>query len=641
MVDAEGNQTYAFRLTADPDGFRVSLLPRYLPMRRFTGKALVAGVASPAGLAERAERGSGAPLTAQYDAGDRWLELVEQPRRRFAPRGVVAGIVFDGRQVACVWHRLLLDGCIPEGSSVIVDSRAAESESLLGEALWRREPTLYLRGDGSELPFPPTNGAAAARGDARDGTWELLFQSAVGRFLELRLVLLGDGRSAPALSALRAYYPRFSYLREYLPAIYRDEPVSARYLDRWLANAEGTLTTLEGRIADAQVLFDARTAPAEALDWLAGWLGAVLDPEWDDHRRRLFLAHAERLFRWRGTRAGLEAAVRLAADPCPSAEIFAGLVAPGGRRAEPCGVVPASRAAGPGVRIVEHFLRRTVPGVALGDPTAAATPGVNPVESAWQPAYGAEPLHERFRRFLVRRHGGEEQALDRVRTVWGRGVDSLAGVRLSPVVPGDAAEAEDWLAFTRAGIGFTYAPVSERDTPRWREFLARRYRRVGALGRAHGLAGRRAPGSFDGVRLPAEDDFPEGGRRLADWIQFVSLALPVRSNAHRFSVLVPVYPGEGRAEAERRRARVAGVVERERPAHTVFDTALFWALFQVGTARLGLDTVLGRGSRFVALRLGSDSDAGALGAAYLAPSHPWNVPERRVIGRDPLMEDPR
>ena len=85
----------------------------------------------------------------------------------------------------------------------------------------------------------------------------------------MQIRLAGNGRTTPRLRALRAYYPRFSYLNHYLPAVYREDGESAWFLDRFLANVEGTYTAIEDRIAAVQMLFDTRAAPSEALDWLA------------------------------------------------------------------------------------------------------------------------------------------------------------------------------------------------------------------------------------------------------------------------------------------------------------------------------------------------------------------------------------
>jgi phage tail-like protein len=310
VADTAGNQGFAFtvstglRGTAESASIETGALAAYYPMRRWAGKALIEG-------------GDG---EAYYDLADGWLPLTELARPRYAQHGMLDRIVLDGREPGCVWHRLMLDACIPPGDTIDVESRAGDDEDGLVALPWRREPPLRLRTDGPELPWTPRRGGDHAPPGV--GTWELLFQAAAGQFLELRLTFRGSGRSSPKLHALRAHYPRFSYLR-YLPDAYREDSASASFLDRFLANFEGFLTELEGRIAAAEVLFDHVAAPPEALDWLAGWLGAVLDEGWEESRRRLFLAHAAELYRRRGTRRGLLAAVRLAVEECPAGNLFA------------------------------------------------------------------------------------------------------------------------------------------------------------------------------------------------------------------------------------------------------------------------------------------------------------------------------
>jgi len=244
-------------------------------MRQFEGKGLVA-----------------AGGCVYYDFQELWFPLVEQPRPQYqlqaklllpqpAPAGSPASPpnAFDGKRPGCVWHRLFLDACIPPGAAVLVESRAADVPSLLPSAPWQSEPQPYLRDNGCEIPYvtPQLQGATG-----RTGTWELLFQNAVGRYLQLRLTLSGNGRNTPRLQALRAYYPRFSYLRQYLPAVYQDDPVSASFLDRYLANVEGFYTVLEGKIEQVQELFDPRIIPAAYLDWLGSWMSIVLDPTWSE-----------------------------------------------------------------------------------------------------------------------------------------------------------------------------------------------------------------------------------------------------------------------------------------------------------------------------------------------------------------------
>ena len=169
-----------------------------------------------------------------------------------------------------------------------------------------------LRPDGSELPWLLEGPGAVTDAAQGEGSWELLFQRATGRFLQIRLTLSGDELATPRLVALRAWFPRFSYSQRYLPALYREDDTSADFLERFLANFEGLFTSLEDRIAGAAALFDVRTAPADTLDWLGGWLGLVLDPALPEERRRQLIQHAVTMYHYRGTTQGVRLAVRLA-----------------------------------------------------------------------------------------------------------------------------------------------------------------------------------------------------------------------------------------------------------------------------------------------------------------------------------------
>ncbi len=690
LVMPDGNQALAFALTAYDAELSLEILPRLLPLRRFSGKGLVA-----------------TDSAVFYDLLERWYPIAPQPRQRFQSTGEVDGLCFDGREPGCVWHRVLLDACLPAGTQVQIHSRAADELRSLRDATWHPEPAPVRRGDGAEIPLhrPFTPREQQQRGS---GTWELLLQYARGRYLELRLVLSGDGRATPRIRSLRVYYPRFSYLEKFLPAAYREDPHSASFLERYLANAEGTLSTVEERTARAEAFLDTRTTPAEFLDWLADWLGASLDEDWEEERSRLFIDHAELMFRWRGTQLGMRAAIRLATETCPDASIFDELRRPA--LAAPAGL------AGRRVRIVERFRYRQLPGVALGDPTepsflesypVAGTLGElgNPSQlnrrfrgflrrlyaqdspsggdalerlneswevtyasfdeiefsaeppvaarvlrdwsafvrrelalvQAWRPAHGAYALHVRYqeslRRFYVAEFG-EADALARLNETWQSSFARFEDIRFAPVLPGHPGAAEDWRRFVRSDIGFTYAPVTEEHADLYRRFLAHRYRHVDALNAAYEVSDGAAWADFAEVALPAEDQLPRSTMALSDWVQFVSLALPIALEAHRFTVLVPTEPGELPQTRQQRMARVETVVRREKPAHTAYDVKLFWALFQVGTARLGYDSLLGESARYVAVVLGGTY----LGQGLLGHGHPWSTTNRQLLGRDRMQQ---
>ncbi len=654
VVADDGNQTFAFTLNVKDDELELEPLPNYLPMRLFGGKGLVE--------ADRA---------VHYDYGEGWIPLTEQRRPRYAleatvltplnpeaatgadgPDEVAPRHAFDGREPDCLWHRLMLDACIPPETKVSVWSRAANDERELALAVWQPEPNLYLRGDGSELPYVS---APASEGQ---GTWELLFQRARGRFLQLKLELGGNGRRTPRLHALRVYYPRFSYLEHYLPAVYREDARSASFLDRFLANLEGIHTAVEDKIAAAQILFDVRSAPPETLDWLSGWFAVALDPTWNDTRRRLFLRHAMTFFQYRGSIRGLKMALRLALDDCPDHTIFSD-----------------SEASSNSIRVIEKYRTRNTPGVVVGDPTDSAGLRVASPGERWYPSLGGVELHKRYtaalfidtegqrfnsfpivpptpdilphwqdfardalgfipsaanveleqwQKFLERRY----QTIEALNTAHGAAWQKFDLVPLpSDVVPG-SAHFLDWRDFA-AETAYLSTAVNRR---RWQDFLARRYLHIAQFNKTYGTQWT----SFELISLPSR--LPADGAPLLDWFQFEAIVQHMWQSAHRFTVLLPIPPTAARdsVEYQRRLELASRLVRLEKPAHTVYDIKFYWALFRIGSARLGQDTLVDLGGRSPELMRPMVLGQGHLAETYIAPTHPQDVADRRTLGYEHL-----
>jgi phage tail-like protein len=707
VAATSGNQAYVFDIGRDGDQLwvRPAHPPQYRPMRLFGGKALVA-----------------VGYEVYYDFADTWIPLVEQRRPRYVesatlytPRrdrlalpGGADGIeparpAFDGREPGCVWHRLLIDACIPPETHVLIWSRAADEERDLALTAWQPEPRPYQRGDGSELPYVPkaqgsSNGSellyAPKTQGIGNGTWELLFQRARGRFLQLKLELHGNGRTTPRIRALRAYYPRFSYLR-YLPAVYRDDELAASFLDRFLANLEGLSTALEDKIAAVQLLFDVRSVPAETLDWLAGWYGVALDPAWDEARRRLFIRYAMTFFQYRGTIPGLLMALRLTLDECVDERTIADSL--------------AQRTPPNTVRVVETFRTRRTPAVIAGNPTTGDAPLVPARAERWTPDQGVADLNKRYIEFVdgLRPEGtpiaawrsqfivpppaaqagmvtfpiiapqqadawrafaqqnlgfvpaaaavdprpwqaylrlvyqsGQQPSIALLNQAYGTSYSSFEQVPVpafqppGPSLPRDSAAglAKDWAEFARGQI----SDDTRRDQQLWQAFLSRRYQRVSALAQAYGLSDAQRPRDFAEVLLPSV--LPADGVPLYDWYQFESVVLPMRRTAHQFTVLLPMPSTATRESAvfQQRLELAKRIVQLEKPAHTIFDVRLYWAMFRVGEARLGADTLLDEGSRSAKLLppliLGQEH----LAESYLVPGHPQNVQDRLVIGQGRL-----
>lgn len=163
------------------------------------------------------------------------------------------------------------------------------------------------------------------------------------------------------------------------------------------------------------------------------------------------------------------------------------------------------------------------------------------------------------------------------------------GPDVPSVWPSAPAQQTIWQDFLAGGL----APDLRRWLGRWQSFLARRYLRaddanfIGAWGRWP---------SFDLV--PAPDVLPANTRALLDWTLFETRLEAMAQTAHRFSVLLPTSgPLADEAALARQVEFAQRVVRLEKPAHTAFDVRPYWAMFRIGQARVGLDSLLGIGSR--------------------------------------------
>ncbi len=655
VAAASGNQALAFAVSAVSEPFALRGALELFPLRRYGGRALL--------------EVQGA---AWYDTGGanpRWVPVVQQPRVRYRETAELVTPVFDGHDLQCVWDRVLLDACCPADCRIEIWCRTADETPAPGTdaaalpGIWVSQPQPRLRSDGAELPWLRAPAQGPTRREAGAGTWELLLQGTRGRYLQLRLRLTGNGALTPWLRALRCWYPRLSYPARFLPAVYREDPRQGDFLERFLANMEGVNTELEGRIAQAQALFDPRCVPAESLDWLASWFDLALDPAWDERRRRLLVAHAMDFFRWRGTVHGLRVALALAFAPCIDASLFAG---------------PAAASARPsGIRIVETYQTRLIGALAAGDPGAAqAGPRLVPTGAFWTPQEGAAGLAERYARTVLGRdHATAAEQLrpfsllppadpawtDRERARQQALWTGFCRTQLGFVPAAGAVERQRWQGFLRtrypdpeslakahgrADLGFDTVELPmdwpQQETPaadwrayctrpeptraRWQDFLARRYRRIERLRAAHQTHWP------DFSLIPLPDQCPATPEAQTDWLQFERHLLAMVRTAHRFSVLLPVTSvNEDPAEMARRLGLARRIVALEKPAQTVFDVRFYWSLNRIGEARLGLDTVLDTGSRAKELMPDAVLGHAYLGAGFVGgPPVPADGDRRRL-----------
>lgn len=94
-------------------------------------------------------------------------------------------------------------------------------------------------------------------------------------------------------------------LSEGLPGLYLEDDLARR----WVAAFDDLLAPVFLALDGLPAYLDPALTPEDFLDWLAGWVGALLDENWPIERRRFFVARAAELYRMRGTAAGLAAHV--------------------------------------------------------------------------------------------------------------------------------------------------------------------------------------------------------------------------------------------------------------------------------------------------------------------------------------------
>jgi phage tail-like protein len=229
---------------------------------------------------------SGEPTTAQTATGP-----------IYSPNGIYLSRPLDSKFYRCQWHRIVLRGCVPVGSQVVVETYTAEAEETeeqiknLADDVWETQQTVKA---------------------ITGGEWDCLVRSGGGRFLWLRLRFKSKGAVTPLIENVRVEFPRITS-RRFLPAVFGAEPISADFTDRFLSIFDTTLRGIEQRVDQQAGLFDPNSAPAgkgnsgrlDFLSWLGTWIGITLDRHWPEARRRNLLKQAAGLYSLRGTREGL------------------------------------------------------------------------------------------------------------------------------------------------------------------------------------------------------------------------------------------------------------------------------------------------------------------------------------------------
>ena len=220
------------------------------------------------------------------------LYRAQQQRRLREGRLITEAL--DSGQFGFSWHRLALDMDLPAAAALVIQSFTAAHDM---------EPARI-----ADLPESSWSPRVVLTPGMRP---EMLLQSPPGRYLWLRIGLIGDGITGPTIRAIEVLGPRRSSLR-FLPAPFHEDPVARDFLDRFLSYFDTIFAEVEHGIARFPGQLTPQGAPEGAfLAWLAGWFDIGFLAQWPDATRRAFLKQAMDLHRARGTIAGLKAVLRL------------------------------------------------------------------------------------------------------------------------------------------------------------------------------------------------------------------------------------------------------------------------------------------------------------------------------------------
>jgi phage tail-like protein len=227
--------------------------------------------------------------------------LAPPPKVARQKQGQLLTVPIDSGKPRCRWHRVRLEAAVPAGTSLAIAVATSEDPSPvaqgdpLAETGWETFP--------AGVPHPTDWDAAP------QGSLDYLVRQPPGRYLYLRLRLLGDGAATPVVHRIRIDFPRSTSL-EHLPPVYREEPRAEEFTERFLSLFDASIEELDRAIERFPAMLDAGAVPPAVLPWLGTFLDLAFEASWSAERRRALLAATPGLYRWRGTRVGLAEAVR-------------------------------------------------------------------------------------------------------------------------------------------------------------------------------------------------------------------------------------------------------------------------------------------------------------------------------------------
>ena len=307
------------------------LLGESPPFRRGTGGRFCKSVMGEAPLHYPCE-----PVQRSESPARPFAQLVAPMRPSYARVGHARALIVEADHDDCLWRRLYVEAHLPPECGIRFDIAAGNDRAALAalpESGLHPHRVGSVKGEGPHAAWLDQDSEIGWRRSAtgltrkrdRCGLFSMLIQRSgaaprriTGRYLRIDVNFTGTGIAAPQLFALRVWGAAEPWRERYLPKYLSDcaGPLAegADFLDRYLSLFEGLFTPIEDQVAASYRLTIPDAAPEDALDWIAGWIGAELDPALGVSTKRRLLAKSVALWRRRGTLNGLERMLDIVTD---------------------------------------------------------------------------------------------------------------------------------------------------------------------------------------------------------------------------------------------------------------------------------------------------------------------------------------
>ena len=178
--------------------------------------------------------------------------------------------LLDSRERGTRWHRFVMEAAALGDASLQITFYASDDEETVFRGESRKIRDLIMSAD--LTPEEKREAFAPYRVRLELNPADTLLYDIRGRYLWFWAEILGQGSETPRIRTVRIDFPMESWSR-YLPAVYRQDPLSRDFLERYLGVFQSVYQDMEKEIRESASYLDTETKNEEFLRWMAGWIG--------------------------------------------------------------------------------------------------------------------------------------------------------------------------------------------------------------------------------------------------------------------------------------------------------------------------------------------------------------------------------